>query len=38
MPVALKNPYLADLMARVEKRNAGDAQFSDHRPQRAGID
>ena len=27
MPVALKNPYLADLMARVEKRNAGDAQF-----------
>ena len=27
MPVALENPYLADLMARVEKRNAGDAQF-----------
>ena len=25
--MALKNPYLADLMARVEKRNAGDAQF-----------
>ena len=25
--MALKNSYLADLMARVEKRNAGDKQF-----------